>query len=239
MALAGFLLQITIIFSYWTSCELTLPSKKSHCSVNEVSAIIRHPGSSNRPWQSRQTGPISSGVTRNPGTHAQTSKYSPHSLSKGPSPISLPPSLSSSLWLCISLPSLFCIPVNGTSRATYFTFDMAAHKDGEPTGPPGTCWRPSPLLTSSMSVNMKVSKEHRSIIQNLHLLKGYTACKLLIEFPSKRWSRRDLYRLVMNVRHKYSWQASRVRQTTTYAFNPSNTIRHTYLLPRLIKEYTT
>jgi len=25
MALVGFLLQITILFSYWTSCEFTLP----------------------------------------------------------------------------------------------------------------------------------------------------------------------------------------------------------------------
>jgi len=45
MALVGFLLQITILFSYWTSCELTLPCNISQWRQNDVSPLRHVPQS--------------------------------------------------------------------------------------------------------------------------------------------------------------------------------------------------
>jgi len=39
------------------------------------------------------------------------------------------------------------------------------------------------------------------LIKKSASLKGYTACKLLKEFPSKRWSKRGLHRLLEKVRN--------------------------------------
>ena len=78
-----------------------------------------------RPWLSRQTGPISSGVTRNSGPLHKYSSTAFASLPAPGLPISLPRSLSSSSWLCPSLPS----PINGVNRLTCFNI----WRGGRPT----------------------------------------------------------------------------------------------------------
>jgi len=81
-------------------------------------------GSSNRPWLSRQTGPVSSGVNRNSGEGRWLHKYPSTALAKGPLSHSTP----SFPVLCNFVPRSLLSPP---------TFDVASHVDGRPTGPPG------------------------------------------------------------------------------------------------------
>jgi len=91
-------------------------------------------GLSNRPWLSRQTGPISSGVTGTRGTPAHIVKYSPPSL----------PSLP-------SLPTLPCY----RGKSFDLLQHMTAHLDVGATGPHGKCLmaakRPNPPVHLSQS----------------------------------------------------------------------------------------
>jgi len=99
-------------------------------SVMHLSVFIHdqgRTGSSNRPWLSRQTGPISSDVTRNSGPPAQIFKYViPSICYKSPRPPphsspSFPVLLSVTLSLApSSLLHRFPVPVNGVSLLTYF-----------------------------------------------------------------------------------------------------------------------
>ena len=89
-------------------------------------------GSSNRRWLSKQTGLISSGVTRNSGAPGQPSRALPFQLTvPGPSHIPLPSSLFSSLWLCPAVLPLYHSYVSGVgvSRLTFFNIWRG--------GPPG------------------------------------------------------------------------------------------------------
>ena len=82
-------------------CQQTLISLSGYsqprmqCSCSCYCACSQgQTNSSNWPWLSRQTGPISNGVTRNSGTPALICKYNPFSLAKGPwllpTPLTLP-----------------------------------------------------------------------------------------------------------------------------------------------------
>ena len=60
--------------------------------------------------------------------------------------------------------------------------------------------------------------------KNLYLLKEYTAQKLLKEFPSRSRNMRSLRRL-LKLRHRFSWQTSRKRQTRPWTVWLSCSVR--------------
>jgi len=95
-------------------------------------------GYSNRLWLSRQTGPNSSGVTRNSGVGRPLHKYP--SIAPGPFPIPFPSSLSSFVILSLA-PHPF--PANGESLLT--NFNCRRHTWQVPGGPV----RPKPDDSSS------------------------------------------------------------------------------------------
>jgi len=55
-----------------------------------------------------------------------------------------------------------------------------------------------------MFVNMLFNKEDNILIRNLYLLKGWTAQKLLKDFPSKSWNERNLWRMLKKLTHQFS-----------------------------------
>ena len=65
-----------------------------------------------------------------------------------------------------------------------------------------------------MFVNMPFHKENHIPIKNLHRLKGYTAQKLLKDFPRNSWNKHSLQRLHKTSRLMVSRQASRERQNS-------------------------
>ena len=51
----------------------------------------------------------------------------------------------------------------------------------------------------TMFVNISFNKEHRILTKNMCLFKGYTAQKLLKEFPSKSWNQQSFHRLLKDL----------------------------------------
>ena len=123
-------------FPLWLSLGLSSPTQ-SHVFALSVVSVSTHcawfvtywqgrTGSSNRPWLSRQIGPISSGI----GTRASCT------ISKYSHPYLPPPSLSSSLWLCFSLPSLLPFYPSSVSWADLIkSIDLLPHLTWRPTWP--------------------------------------------------------------------------------------------------------
>jgi len=67
--------------------------------------------------------------------------------------------------------------------------------------------------TSLLFVNMPFTKKTVILIKDLYPLKAYFTQMLLKEFPSKNWNERSVQRLLTeNLRHRFSWYASRRRQ---------------------------